>query len=112
MMTTLCEVAGTELPPNYPGDGSSIVPILQDNASARKKEWICIWYRGQVMVRDKQYTLLAKTDCSDARLTRYARPFDGEEHKDSALSVTGASHQGSVRGLLSATRQDTPCQRE
>ncbi|MEO2016606.1 MAG: sulfatase-like hydrolase/transferase, partial [Fuerstiella sp.] len=86
MMPTLCEVAGAELPNNYPGDGSSIVPVLQDNASARSKDWIYIWYRGKVMVRNKQYSLVAKTDGSDARLTRYKGPFDGEKLQDSALS--------------------------
>jgi hypothetical protein len=75
------------LPENYPGDGSSIVPVLQDNdESARRKDWIYIWYRGQVMVRNKQYSLVAKTDGSDARLTRYKGPFDGEKLEDSALS--------------------------
>jgi arylsulfatase A len=88
MMPTLCEVTGAELPANYPGDGSSIVPVLQDNASARKKDWLYIWYRGQVMVRNKQYSLLAKTDGSDARLTRYKGPFDGEKLEDSTLSET------------------------
>ena len=93
LMPTLCEVTGADLPPNYPGDGSSIVPVLQDNASARKKDWIYIWYsrsghsdQGQVMVRNKQYSLLAKTDGSNARLTRYKGPFDGEKLEDSTLS--------------------------
>ena len=93
VMPTLCEVTGAKLPSNYPGDGSSIVPVLQDNASARKKDWIYIWYsrsghsdQGQVMVRNKQYSLLAKTDGSDARLTRYKGPFDGEKLEDSTLS--------------------------
>jgi arylsulfatase A len=86
VMPTLCEVTGAELPPDYPGDGASIVPILEGNASAREKDWIYIWYRGQVMVRDKQYSLLAKTDGSDARLTRYKGPFDGEKLADAALS--------------------------
>jgi arylsulfatase A len=40
VMPTLCEVTGAELPPDYPGDGSSIVPVLQDKASAREKDWI------------------------------------------------------------------------
>ena len=86
LMPTLCEVTGAELPANYPGDGSSIVPVLQDNASARKKDWIYIWYRGRVMVRNKQYSLLAKTDGSGAKLTRYKGPFDGEKLADDALS--------------------------
>jgi len=93
VMPTLCEVTGAKLPSNYPGDGSSIVPVLQDNASARKKDWIYIWYSrsghsdlGQVMVRNKQYSLLAKTDGSNARLTRYKGPFDGEKLEDSTLS--------------------------
>ena len=38
------------------------------------------------MVRNKQYSLLAKTDGSDARLTRYKGPFDGEKLKDYTLS--------------------------
>ena len=86
LMPTLCEVTGADLPPNYAGDGSSIVPVLQNNASARKKDWIYIWYRGQVMVRNNQYSLLAKTDGSDASLTRYKGPFDGEKLEDSTLS--------------------------
>ena len=93
VMPTLCEVTGAKLPSNYPGDGSSIVPVLQDNASARKKDWIYIWYsrsghsdQGQVMVRNKQYSLLAKTDGSNARLTRYKGPFDGEKLEGSTLS--------------------------
>ncbi len=93
VMPTLCEVTGAKLPSNYPGDGSSIVPVLQDNASARKKDWIYIWYsrsghsdQGQIMVRNKQYSLLAKTDGSNARLTRYKGPFDGEKLEDSTLS--------------------------
>lgn len=86
IMPTLCEVTGADLPANYPGDGSSILPILQDNASARKKDWIYIWYRGQVIVRDKQFSLLAKTDGSNAKLTRYKGQFDGKQLADSALS--------------------------
>ncbi len=88
VMPTLCEVTGAELPANYPGDGSSIIPVLQNNASARKKDWIYIWYRGQVMVRNKRYSLLAKTDGSDASLTRYKGPFDGKKLEDSRLSET------------------------
>ena len=93
VMPTLCEVTGAKLPSNYPGDGSSIVPVFQNNASVRKKDWIYIWYsrsghsdRGQVMVRNKQYSLLAKTDGSNARLTRYKGPFDGEKLEGSTLS--------------------------
>ena len=93
LMPTLCEVTGANLPSNYPGDGSSIVPVLQDNASVRKKDWIYIWYSrsghsdlGQVMVRNKQYSLLAEADGSDASLTRYKGPFNGEKLKDSILS--------------------------
>ena len=40
------------------------------------------------MVRNKQYSLLAKTDGSNARLTRYQGSFDGEELADSTLSET------------------------
>jgi hypothetical protein len=38
------------------------------------------------MVRNKQYSLLAKTDGSNAWLTRYKGPFDGEKLEDSTLS--------------------------
>ena len=38
------------------------------------------------MVRNQQYSLLAKTDGRNARLTRYKGPFDGETLEDSALS--------------------------
>jgi len=107
VMPTLCEVTGAKLPLNYPGDGSSIVPVLQDNASARKKDWIYIWYsrsgdsdQGQVMVRNKQYSLLAKTDGSDARLTRYKGPFDGEKLEDSTLSETERARKEQFEATL------------
>ena len=38
------------------------------------------------MVRNNQYSLLAKTDGSNAKLTRYKGPFDGEKLEDSTLS--------------------------
>jgi len=101
VMPTLCEATGAELPANYPGDGSSIVPVLRDNASARRKDWIYIWYRGQVMVRNRQYSLLAKTDGSDARLTRYKGPFDGETLADSGLSESERATKEQFEATLS-----------
>jgi len=86
VMPTLCEVIGGKLPEDYPGDGSSIASILKNNAKARKKDWIYIWYRGQVMVRDKRYSLVAKTDGTNATLTRYQGPFDGKKLADSELT--------------------------
>ena len=86
MMPTLCDVTGAALPTNYPGDGSSIIPVLKDNASARQKDWIHIWYRGQVIVRNREYSLLAKTDGSEAKLIRYDGPFDGAQLADNSLS--------------------------
>ena len=56
MLPTLCEVSGAALPKKHPADGASIVPVLQNQADARKKDWIYIWYRGQVMVRNKEYS--------------------------------------------------------
>jgi arylsulfatase A len=100
VMPTLCEVTGADLPRNYPGDGSSILPVLQDNASARKKHQIYIWYRGQVMVRNKTYSLVAKTDGSNASLTRYAGPFDGEKLKDASLSEPERALKGQFEATL------------
>ena len=85
-MPTLCQVASAELPAKYPGDGSSILPLLQNNARSRKKEWIYIWYRGRVMVRNKQYSLVARANGRNARFTRYKGPFDGEKLADAVLS--------------------------
>lgn len=99
VMPTLCEVAGAELPANYPGDGSSIVPVLKNNSSVRQKDWIYIWYRGQVIVRNRQYSLLARTDGSDAALTRYKGQFDGEKLADSGLS----DEERSIKGQFEAT---------
>ena len=114
LMPTLCEVAGAELPSNYPGDGSSIVPLLQDNASVRKKDWIYIWYsrtghsdRGHVMVRNKKYSLLAKNNGGDSTLTRYNGPFSGKKLKDSALSkqeLTIKQQFEAIRARLAKTR--------
>ena len=86
IMPTLCEATGARLPQKYPGDGSSILPVLQDNSNAREKDWIYIWYRGQVIVRNREYSLLAKTNGSNSSLTRYKGAFDGEKLVDSALS--------------------------
>ena len=107
VMPTICEVTGAKLPSNYPGDGSSIVPVFQNNASVRKKDWIYIWYsrsghsdRGQVMVRNKQYSLLAKTDGSNARLTRYKGPFDGEKLGGSTLSQPERALKKQFKAIL------------
>jgi arylsulfatase A len=100
VMPTLCEVTGAKLPKNYPGDGSSIVPILADNASARTKDWIYIWYRGRVMVRNKQYSLVANLDGSNAKFTRYKGAFDGEVLGSDALS----EQERAIKGLFEGTR--------
>ena len=39
------------------------------------------------MVRNKRYSLVAKTDGSGAKLTRYRGAFDGENLEDEALST-------------------------
>ena len=85
---TICEVTTAKLPKNHPGDGSSIVPVLRNQAGARKKDWVYIWYRKQVMVRNKQYSFVAKQDGSNAALTRYEGSFNGTKLKDSALTKT------------------------
>jgi len=88
MFPTICEVTGAKLPKNHPADGASIVPVLRNQADARKKDWIYIWYLKQVMVRNKQYSFLANQDGSKAALTRYDSPFNGRKLKDSALTNT------------------------
>lgn len=85
---TICEVTTAKLPKNHPGDGASIVPVLRNQAGARKKDWVYIWYRNQVMVRNKQYSFVAKQDGSNAALTRYEGSFNGTKLKDSALKKT------------------------
>ena len=85
---TICEVTGAKLPKNHPGDGASIVPVLRNQAGARKKDWVYIWYRKQVMVRNKQYSFVAKQDGSNAALTRYKGSFNGKKLKDSDLTKT------------------------
>ena len=85
---TICEVTTAKLPKNHPGDGASIVSVLRNQAGARKKDWVYIWYRKQVMVRNKQYSFVAKQDGSNAALTRYEGSFNGTKLKDSALMKT------------------------
>lgn len=85
---TICEVTTAKLPKNHPGDGASIVPVLRNQAGARKKDWVYIWYRKQVMVRNKQYSFVAKQDGSNAALTRYEGSFNGTKLKDPALTKT------------------------
>lgn len=76
---TLCEVTGAKLPEGDPGDGVSLLPVFENKEGVRKKDWIYIWYRGQIMVRNKEYSLVAKRDGSKAKLTRYKGAFDGVE---------------------------------
>jgi len=83
MMPTLCEVSGAELPAGYAGDGVSLLPALRGEAG-RDKPWVYIWYRGQVMARNKTYSLVGKQDGSKMRFIKYARSFDGE-----ALDLAG-----------------------
>ena len=85
---TICEVTGAKLPKNHPGDGASIVPVLRNQAGARKKDWVYIWYRKQVMVRNKQYSFVANQDGSNVALTRYKGSFNGKKLKDSDLTKT------------------------
>ena len=100
MMPTLCEVSGADLPKNHPGDGASIVPVLQNKAEARKKDWIYIWYRGRVMVRNQKFSLVAKTDGSGAALTRYKGSFDGKQLENSALTKDERSIKEEFEGTL------------
>ena len=113
-MPTICEVTGANLPSNYPGDGSSIFPVLQGNSSVRKKDWIYIWYsrtghsdRGNVMVRNKKYSLVANNKGGDSTLTRYNGSFIGKKLKDSALSkkeITIKEQFETIRARLSKAR--------
>ena len=86
MFPTLSDVTGAKLPNDHPTDGVSILPVLQNKADSREKDWIYIWYRKQVMVRDTRYSLLANQDGSSAVLTRYIGPFDGKQLKDNKLT--------------------------
>ena len=100
MMPTVCEATGADLPAKHPGDGSSILPVLQNNGDVRSKEWIYIWYRGRVMVRNKKYSLVAKADGSGAALTRYKGPFDGRQLENSALTKDERSIKEQFEGTL------------
>ena len=100
MFPTLCEVTGAKLPKNHPTDGASIVPVIQNKAEARTKDWVYIWYRGRVLVRDKKYSLVAKTDGSEANLTRYKGPFDGKQLEDSVLTKDERSIKEGFEGTL------------
>ena len=60
--------------------------MLQGKTDARKKDWIYIWYRGQVMVRNEQYAVVAKENLTGPVFTRYEGPFKGENVKGHNLS--------------------------
>ena len=106
IMPTLCEVAKTEIPIGYTNDGASLMPIFQDNASARKKDQIYIWYRNQVMVRNQEYSLLAKQDGSEAVLTRYQGSFNGKKLEKGKLTdqeqVLKEQFETTIAGLAKA----------
>ena len=101
IMPTLCEATGAALPKGYPGDGVSMMPVLQNSESRRKKDWIYIWYRGQVMVRNKLYSLVAKTDGSNANLIRYAGPFEGKRLNNAKLSARESEIKQQFEATLS-----------
>ena len=100
IMPTLCEISGADLPKNHPADGSSIVPAIQNKKELRKKEWIYIWYRDQVMVRNKKYSLLAKQDGSNAMLTRYKGHFNGKELTDQKMNKAERTIKKEFGGIL------------
>jgi arylsulfatase A len=85
MMPTLCELSNADLPKGHPNDGTSLLPVFQNNSKARKKDWIYIWYRNQVMVRNKKYSLLANHDGTNASLTRYKGQFEGGEIDENSM---------------------------
>ena len=100
MMPTLCEISGASLPKNHPSDGASIVPVLTNKKNVRKKDWIYIWYRDQVMVRNKKYSVLAKQDGSNSRLTRYKGQFDGKELNNQKMTKAENTIKKEFEGIL------------
>ena len=66
----------------------------------RKKDWIYIWYRDQVMVRNKKYSLLAKQNGSNARLTRYKGQFDSKELNNQKLTKAENTIKKEFEGIL------------
>ncbi len=52
------------------------------------------------MVRDKKYSLVAKTDGSDAKLTRYKGPFDGTQLENSALTKGESAIKEQFEGTI------------
>ncbi|MEM9365484.1 MAG: sulfatase-like hydrolase/transferase [Planctomycetota bacterium] len=107
LMPTLCDVGRADLPDAYPGDGKSILPILENRTGVRQKDWIHIWYGGKVIVRNKQYSLLTKTNGDDGKLTRYAGPFEGTLLSEPELSnpeVTIRNQFAEIQTRLSAER--------
>ena len=100
IMPTLCEVSGADLPNNYSPDGTSIVPILKNSEDIRKKDWVYIWYRDKVMIRNKTYSLLAKQDGRNAKLTKYNGPFDGKELQNKKLNKQENTIKQEFLGIL------------
>ncbi|MBT3568672.1 MAG: hypothetical protein HN494_07485 [Opitutae bacterium] len=52
------------------------------------------------MVRNKEYSLVAKTDGSGANLTKYKGPFDGKQLEDSVLTKEDRSIKELFEGTL------------
>lgn len=100
MFPTLCEVTGAKLPKDHPADGASILPVLQNKADARTKDWVYIWYRKQVMVRNKHYSLLVNQDGTNAALTRYKGPFKGKQLADNKLSKAERALKGQFEAKI------------
>lgn len=125
-MPSLCEVSGADLPIGYPGDGTSILPVLRNDTKARKKDWIYVWYRDKVMVRNEKFSLLADHDGANPSFTRYAGPFDDKQLRHGELKkkerklinqyesiilsmaetrLSTVSEQGRIEGLRNKTNR-------
>ena len=64
------------------------------------------------MVRDKEYSLVAKTDGSDAKLTRYKGPFDGKQLEDSGLTKDESSIKEQFEAKIAELAKTLPLGRQ
>lgn len=107
MMPTLCEVSGASLPAGYAGDGKSILPVLLGEAG-REKPWVYIWYRGQVMARNQDYSLVGKQDGSEMRLIKYARAYEGERLDLADLTEAEQLVHAMLQGVINELAEARP----
>jgi len=107
-LPTMCEVAGAQLPENYPGDGLSLWPVLSGTGE-RNKEYVYIWYfRFNTWVRTKDLGLLCSRKNRGISYWKYPSHFETQKLEfDSATEEEQAESKKLEKVLDDMSKEDS-----